>query len=57
MEVPTDNIIHYWAKIDWISEDTADLIDWDGHKKAMAAFKGQQQWVTKFFSGWTGSRQ
>ena len=50
-----DNIIHYWAKNDRISDDTADLIDWEGHRRAMTAFKGRQQWVTKHFSGWAGS--
>ena len=54
-KVHKDNIIHYWARTGRITKGMDDLIDWEGHKRAMKAFKGRQQWVTKHFSGWAGS--
>ena len=54
-KVHKDNIIHYWARTGRISEGTEGLIDWEGHRRAMRAFRGRQQWVTKHFSGWAGS--
>ena len=54
-KVHRDNIIHYWARTGRITKGTEGLIDWEGHKRAMKAFRGRQQWVTKHFSGWAGS--
>ena len=50
-----DTIIHYWAKIGRLSDDTSGLIDWQGHKAAMKAFRNRQIWLAKHFSGWGGS--
>ena len=36
-----DNIVHYWARTGRITADTEGLIDWEGHKRALKAFRGR----------------